>query len=87
MADLGATVIKADSPAGDETRDWAPPEYTGVSTYYLGINGNKLEIVLDLNDAPDRAAAQELPLSRRDRGHWPLPAHGSGRPRRHGRLG
>jgi crotonobetainyl-CoA:carnitine CoA-transferase CaiB-like acyl-CoA transferase len=60
LADMGATVIKVESPAGDETRDWAPPEHNGVSTYYLGINRNKRDIVLDLRRDEDRAAAQEL---------------------------
>lgn len=60
MADLGATVIKVESPAGDETRSWLPPERDGVSTYYLGINRNKRDIVLDFRDPADRAAAQEL---------------------------
>jgi len=29
LADLGATVIKVESPLGDETRGWRPPEYRG----------------------------------------------------------
>lgn len=37
LADLGATVIKVESPAGDETRTWMPPEHDGVSTYYLSL--------------------------------------------------
>src|ERR671932_2060297 len=60
LGDLGATVIKVESPAGDDTRTWLPPEHDGVSTYYLGVNRNKRSITLDLNDAGDRAAAQEL---------------------------
>jgi crotonobetainyl-CoA:carnitine CoA-transferase CaiB-like acyl-CoA transferase len=60
MGDLGATVIKVESPAGDETRDWRPPERDGVSTYYLGINRNKRAVVLDFGDRDDREAAQEL---------------------------
>lgn len=60
MGDLGATVIKVESPAGDETRNWRPPERDGISTYYLGINRNKRAVVLDFGDAGDRAAAQEL---------------------------
>lgn len=60
MADLGATVIKVEAPAGDETRGWLPPERDGVSTYYLGINRNKKDVVLDFRDEDDRAAAQEL---------------------------
>jgi crotonobetainyl-CoA:carnitine CoA-transferase CaiB-like acyl-CoA transferase len=60
MADLGADVVKVESPGGDETRGWAPPERDGVSTYYLGINRNKRDIVLDFRDAGDRALAQEL---------------------------
>lgn len=60
MADLGATVIKVESPAGDETRGWSPPERDGVSTYYLGINRNKKDIVLDFGDDRDRGLAQKL---------------------------
>jgi crotonobetainyl-CoA:carnitine CoA-transferase CaiB-like acyl-CoA transferase len=60
MADLGATVIKVEGPAGDETRSWAPPERDGVSTYYLGVNRNKQDVVLDFGDEADRALAQEL---------------------------
>ena len=60
MADLGADVIKVESPRGDETRDWAPPERDGVSTYFLGINRNKRDVVLDFGDEADRALAHEL---------------------------
>ena len=56
LADLGATVIKVESPDGDETRGWRPPERNGVSTYYLGINRNKRGMVLDFRDDDDRAA-------------------------------
>jgi crotonobetainyl-CoA:carnitine CoA-transferase CaiB-like acyl-CoA transferase len=60
MADLGATVIKVESPAGDETRTWSPPEHDGVSTYYLSINRNKQSVVLDFNDPDDVALTHEL---------------------------
>jgi crotonobetainyl-CoA:carnitine CoA-transferase CaiB-like acyl-CoA transferase len=60
LADLGADVVKVESPAGDDTRSWAPPVRDGVSTYYLGVNRNKRSIALDLKDADDAAAAREL---------------------------
>ncbi|KRE63499.1 CaiB/BaiF CoA-transferase family protein [Nostocoides sp. Soil756] len=60
LADLGAEVVKVESPAGDDTRSWSPPVRDGVSTYYLGVNRNKRSVVLDLKDDGDRAAAQEL---------------------------
>lgn len=60
MADMGATVIKVESPAGDETRTWLPPEREGVSTYYLSINRNKRSVVLDFNDPGDLQLAREL---------------------------
>ena len=60
LADLGATVIKVESPAGDETRTWLPPERDGVSTYYLSINRNKRSIVLDFGDPDDVDIAREL---------------------------
>jgi crotonobetainyl-CoA:carnitine CoA-transferase CaiB-like acyl-CoA transferase len=60
LADLGAQVIKVESPGGDDTRTWMPPVRDGVSTYYLGINRNKRSIALDLKNSDDLAAAQEL---------------------------
>src|SRR5437588_8459464 len=60
LGDLGATGIKVESPAGDDTRSWLPPKHGGVSTYYLGVNRNKQSVTFDLADADDRAAAQEL---------------------------
>jgi crotonobetainyl-CoA:carnitine CoA-transferase CaiB-like acyl-CoA transferase len=60
LADMGATVIKVESPAGDDTRTWMPPVKDGVSTYYLSIGRNKRSVVLDFGDPDDRALAQEL---------------------------
>ncbi|WP_218566703.1 CaiB/BaiF CoA transferase family protein [Vallicoccus soli] len=60
LADLGAEVVKVESPAGDDTRTWQPPVRDGVSTYYLGVNRGKRSVALDLKDPDDLAAAQEL---------------------------
>ncbi|MCU1481006.1 MAG: carnitine dehydratase [Subtercola sp.] len=60
LADLGADVVKVESPAGDETRGWKPPQRDGVSTYFLGVNRNKRDIVLDFADEHDRGLAQKL---------------------------
>jgi crotonobetainyl-CoA:carnitine CoA-transferase CaiB-like acyl-CoA transferase len=60
LGDLGATVVKVESPAGDDTRTWMPPERDGVATYYLAINRNKRSIVLDFNDPTDLKLAHEL---------------------------
>jgi crotonobetainyl-CoA:carnitine CoA-transferase CaiB-like acyl-CoA transferase len=60
LADLGATVIKVESPSGDDTRTWKPPEKDGVSTYYLSINRNKKSMVLDFTDPEQVGVAHEL---------------------------
>jgi crotonobetainyl-CoA:carnitine CoA-transferase CaiB-like acyl-CoA transferase len=60
LADMGATVIKVESPAGDDTRTWMPPVKNDISTYYLSINRNKRSVVLDFGDPADRAVAAEL---------------------------
>ena len=60
LGDLGATVIKVESPSGDDTRTWSPPVRDGVSTYYLAINRNKRSVTLDLKNPEDLRLAQEL---------------------------
>src|SRR5262245_15525253 len=61
LADLGADVIKVESPAGDDTRGWVPPVTdAGVSTYFLAINRNKRSVALDFGSADDLQAAREL---------------------------
>jgi crotonobetainyl-CoA:carnitine CoA-transferase CaiB-like acyl-CoA transferase len=61
LADLGADVIKVESPGGDDTREWVPPvTKDGRSTYFLAINRNKRSVVLDLKDPGGLAAAREL---------------------------
>ena len=60
LADLGADVIKVESPAGDDTRHWVPPLRDGVGTYYLSTNRNKRSIALDLKDPEDLRLAREL---------------------------
>ncbi len=61
LADLGAEVIKVESPGGDDTRHWVPPvTEDGVGTYYLSMNRNKRSIALDLADSDDQAVAHEL---------------------------
>ena len=60
LGDLGADVIKVESPEGDDTRRWVPPTRDGVATYFLSINRNKRSVALNLRDPGDLAAAQEL---------------------------
>jgi crotonobetainyl-CoA:carnitine CoA-transferase CaiB-like acyl-CoA transferase len=60
LADLGAEVVKVESPGGDDTRSWQPPVRDDVATYYLGVNRNKRSVALDLKDVGDVALAQEL---------------------------
>ena len=57
LGDMGARVIKVESPTGDETRSWGPP-FLGEgdereSTYFLSTNRNKESLVLDLKTGAD----------------------------------
>ena len=60
LADMGATVIKVESPSGDETRTWRPPTFDGESTYFLGVNRNKFSLALDFRDPADRRILHDL---------------------------
>ncbi len=58
LADLGADVIKVESPAGTTTlRHWVPPVTgDGTSTYFMAINRNKRSVALDLKTGADLTA-------------------------------
>jgi crotonobetainyl-CoA:carnitine CoA-transferase CaiB-like acyl-CoA transferase len=61
LGDLGADVIKVESPLGDDTRRWKPPQDAqGRAAYHHAANRNKRSIVLDLKDERDRELAQRL---------------------------
>ncbi len=59
LNDLGARVIKVESPAGDDARHIGP-FVKGKSAYFMSLNRGKESIVLDLNDATDRASFEKL---------------------------
>jgi crotonobetainyl-CoA:carnitine CoA-transferase CaiB-like acyl-CoA transferase len=64
LGDLGARVIKVESPAGDDTRDWGPPFVDGagarMSTYFMSCNRNKESLCLDLRTEQDREVLRRL---------------------------
>ncbi len=59
LADLGATVIKVESPDGDETRTWGQP-VDGTAPYFHSCNRGKRSIALDFRDADDLALVKRL---------------------------
>ncbi|GAA3546351.1 CaiB/BaiF CoA transferase family protein [Nocardioides daeguensis] len=65
LGDLGARVIKVESPSGDDTRTWGPPFVDPTagrreSTYFLSANRNKESITLDLKDPADQDVLARL---------------------------
>ena len=69
LADLGADVIKVESPAGDDTRRWGPPFVTGPdgepadAAYFHCCNRGKRSVVADLRTPEGRRLV--LALARR----------------------
>ncbi len=60
LGDLGADVIKVEPPEGDETRGWGPPFAVGESAYYLCVNRNKRDIVINLKTEEGRVILIDL---------------------------
>lgn len=59
LADLGATVIKIESPQGDMLRQF-PSSLPGESRFFLGTNRGKLGLCLDLKQKDGLAALHRM---------------------------
>ena len=61
LGDLGAEVVKIESPhGGDDTRGWGPPFIEGESAYFLGCNRNKRGIAMDFAQAEGKLLLADL---------------------------
>lgn len=56
LGDMGADVIKVETPTGDTTRHTGPRKNAGMGSLYLATNRNKRSIVLDLTKESGREA-------------------------------
>ncbi len=65
LADLGAEVIKVESPEGDDTRGWGPPfiersDGSKDAAYFHAANRGKTGMVADFRDPADLAKVKDL---------------------------
>ncbi len=64
LADLGADVVKVESPEGDDTRRWGPPflETDGerAAAYFHGCNRGKRSVVADFSTERGREIVRRL---------------------------
>ena len=58
LGDMGADVIKVESPDGDNCRWIGPSRTKGMGSYFAMLNRNKRSVVLDLK----QAAAKDAPM-------------------------
>jgi len=61
LADLGAEVIKVESPDGDDTRTWGPPFMDdGTAAYYHATNAGKSVVTADFRTEEGRQIVIDL---------------------------
>ncbi len=64
LADLGAEVIKVESPAGDDTRQWGPPfverDEDKSASYFHSANRGKASVVVDMRTEEGKAKLHAL---------------------------
>jgi crotonobetainyl-CoA:carnitine CoA-transferase CaiB-like acyl-CoA transferase len=64
LSDLGCEVIKVESPAGDDTRQWGPPFVTRdedvTASYFHSTNRGKASVTVDFRTEEGQAKVKEL---------------------------
>ena len=66
LGDLGADIIKIESPAGGDSARFTPPHfYKGESIYFMALNRNKKSVAIDLSQTAGRRVFYDL-VSRSD---------------------
>jgi crotonobetainyl-CoA:carnitine CoA-transferase CaiB-like acyl-CoA transferase len=60
LAQLGAEVVKVESPEGDYSRTVPPHWFEGDSSFFLSCNRGKKSVVLDLKQAEGKQALYDL---------------------------
>ncbi len=65
LGDLGADVVKVESPAGDDTRAWGPPflpnpDGTRDAAYFHAANRGKRSVIADFRQPAGRATVRAL---------------------------
>ena len=60
LGDMGADVIKVETPVGDTTRHSGPRKNPGMGSLYLATNRNKRSVVLDLTKPSGKKALFDI---------------------------
>ena len=60
LGDMGADIVKVETPGGDTTRNLGPRRNEGMASLYLATNRNKRSVVLDLTQEAGRDALFKL---------------------------
>lgn len=60
LADLGADVIKIESPSGDEARHFGPPFLGGEGMNFMALNRHKRSVTLDMKKPAAVTIARQL---------------------------
>jgi len=67
LAELGADVVKVESPrGGDAARGWGPPFHNGAAPHFVALNRGKRSLTIDLSSSRERDQLRELILKTAD---------------------